>query len=299
MGSAALTDVVTGLAESLAAVPDSAGKARELATLYDVLVTDGGVHDEPPTALLAAIRQALESTEPEAWDSLNSRARTAYRLIVAGADLAAWDLLTEATRLARDGVERIEPAYVFIDGARVFAWLPGFRDPRFDAPDDCYELTDDVKLRVRVDEAGLDANALTLAGTAYLSRGVRTGPDEQISVVLHRDGMPDVVVDGTRHRRPDLVSGNGIELTRRAWSGWSVSVSLAALPSGSGRWRISLAIAHGELHRGAAVGTGATALVRSVNQLGVRRRRTAWRVDTSESPWALVARWQRWPRLFG
>jgi len=297
-GSAQVGDALAVLAERLADTSDTTARTRELAAFYDVLVSTHGSFDQPPADLLDSIRRALSETDPAAWDALNTRPRTAYRLIVAGADQAAWDLLTEATRLVREGVERITPAYVHIDGARVFAWLPGFRDPRYGAPEECYELSEAVKLQVRVDDVSLTPDALSLAGTAYLSRNVSTSAGERITAVLHRDGVPDVVVEGARHRRPDQVSGTGTELTRRAWSGWSVSISLAALAAGSGRWRISLAIDHGELHRSTGLGGDATPLVRSIGRRTVRRRRTRWRIDTSGRQWSLVSRWQRIPLPF-
>jgi hypothetical protein len=290
-----LEDAVGDLAGQLAAAPDTAAQGRELIKVYELLLTDGASYPELPTGLIDALRRALGTVPARAWDQLNTRPRTAYRLIAAGEDVAAWELLTEGVRLARDGVERMEPAHVHVDGGRVFAWLPGFRDPRFGVPDECYELTDDVKLRSRVDTAELTADSLTLAGTAYLTRSVRTGQTERVSLVLSRSGMDDIVVAGNRHRRPDLVSGTGTELRRRAWSGWSVTVALASLPAGSARYRLTLAIEHGALRRTSPIGS-ATPLAQQEGGVLVRRRRTRWSLDTSASAWSLVSLWERWPK---
>jgi hypothetical protein len=295
-GSVALESAVATLAHNLAAAPDNSAKRRELVTVYDLLLTDGASYPALPSAMMESLRESLRNAEPSVWNELNTRPRTAFRLIAAGEDVAAWELLTEGVRLAGDGVEKVEPAHVHVDGERVFAWLPGFRDPRFGVPDDCYELSDDVKAKARIDTAELTPETLTLAGTAFLTRSVRTGPQERVALVLSRSDQPDVVVPGIRHRRPDLVSGGGTALRRHAWSGWSVTVNLLALPSGAGRYRLSLQLRHGDVQRTCALGGTADGAAQQEGKVVVRRRRTEWRLDTASSPWSLVSVWQRWPK---
>ncbi len=48
------------------------------------------------------------------------------------------------------GLHRFQPV---VRGESVFAWLPGFRDPRASVPDDVYDITDLVAVRGGADEA--------------------------------------------------------------------------------------------------------------------------------------------------
>jgi hypothetical protein len=294
--SAALDASLAGLADRLAEAPDGAARRRELATIYDLLISTGRSAPDLPIELFAAIRAALSDADHRSWDGLNNRPRTILRLVVAGEDEAAFAALVESAAVAADTTSKVEPAFVYVDGGRAFVWLPGFRDPRFTAPDGCYDISDEVKLRVTVDAAELTRSSLTLGGTAFLTRAVPTSPVEQVALVLRHAGQPDVVVPGQRHRRPDLVSGTGSELSRRAWSGWSVTVDLAALPRASGRWQLALAVDHDGLRRSVDLPEVAGAVAKQEGNVAVRRKRTTWHLDTSGAKWALVAYWDRWGR---
>jgi hypothetical protein len=289
--SDALEDAIAGLAQRLADAPDAASRSHELNAVYNLFLTAGRSVVDLPASLFPELREALVGVDPRAWNALNNRPRTAFRLVVAGHDEAARAVLAESA-----WTEKVPFAYVHVEDGRAFAWLPGFRDVRFDGPDSCYDLSDEVGLRATLDSAHLTRERLTLGGVAYLTRAVTTTADEQVLLVLSRAGVADVVVAGQRHRRPELVSGSGSDLFRRAWSGWSAGLDLAAMPPGSGTWRLALAIDHDGLRRSVGLGKTATPLAKQEGNTSVRRRRTVWRLDTSSDPWTLRAAWDRWFR---
>jgi hypothetical protein len=289
--SGALEQSIAGLSQRLADAPDAAGRRAELTAVYDLFLSAGRSIVDLPPDLLPEMREALAGDDARTWNALNNRPRTAFRLVAAGHYEAARAVLAEAAWTAK-----VDPAFVHVDGGQVFAWLPGFRDVRFDAPDSCYDISDGVGLSATVDAAHLTRERLLLGGTAYLTRAVTATPVERVFLVLSRSGMADVMVPGRRHRRPELVSGSGIDLSRRAWSGFSVDIDLASMPPGSGTWRLALALDHDGLRRRVDLGKSADALAKQEGNTSVRRRRTVWRLDTSGQRWALVAHWDRWFR---
>jgi hypothetical protein len=227
--------------------------------------------------VLQLLRTELGAAHNPVWDSLDNRPRTVFRLVVAGADTAAWASLVDGAGrggAAADPEEPItagaDPAYVHVEAGRAFAWLPGFRDARAAAPEECYELTDAVTARFSLEEMRLTSGGLLLAGLATLGRGVATEPDDVVTVGLD-GGDGAVSVPAERRRRPDLVLGRGARLTRQAWAGWSATVALADLPSPSGQWRLSIGIEHHGLRRTEPLVTEPGAL--AGRELGVMVRR--------------------------
>lgn len=228
----------------------AAGRLREV---HDQLVLATADHDAPPRELLASVAEQLTD---DGGKSLRPRERVAIRLLRAGAIDAAWAVLqdngvgvtTEELRANTSaGAPRTAwrlPLSTCIEPPSVFAWLPGFRDPRFDAPDDAYDITDLVTAAVRLDEMWWDGPRLVLAGTAYL-RHLPADPTDEVSVVLRHPDGAEFVVPGERLRRPDLVAGGIDTVSRRAWTGWAARVDARELRP-SGRWKPSVRVAaHG------------------------------------------------------
>lgn len=222
---------------------DAAREGR-LQDLHDLLVSATRDHDEPPRELLKQVSDHL----PERA-KLPPRAAVVVRLLQAGAYDAAWlvvqdnavgvvddTMRTSTSSGARVTSQRL-PLAARVEPPEVFAWLPGFRDPRYDAPDDAYRMTDAVTASVRLDEAWWDGTVLVLAGRATL-RHLATGPNDEVTVVLRRDERRQEEVDAQRVRRPDLVRGSGAELTRGAWAGFAARVDTGAL--GHGLWALRL-----------------------------------------------------------
>jgi hypothetical protein len=284
--------------QSAGGTPSRRSEIRELV----VLLSRATVPQPAPTDVLTpAMVAMIEALPSDVVDSLAPKPRTAVRLVRAGCLDAAWAALCEAAigvvadpfrAATATGAGRAtgrRPLRALLEPPAVYARLPGFRDPRFAAPDSCYEIADTVKLRHEVDEVAVIDGRLMLAGWAALDI-VDASPDETVRLVLRsEDG--EVAVAGRRLRRPDLVTGRDEGLRRRAWSGWSVGVDVDRL--GKGEWRVSLELDHSGLLRrgpvGSAAGDLALAGTQGVKPVGDH----AVRWDTSGRAWRLIVAAQR------
>lgn len=256
----------------------------EMAELYDALLAATADDDAPPTALLADARQAARAAEIDAVDALPHRARVVMRLLREGAEEVAWLVLVDnATGVVgrrfsaatSSGAERVDwplPLLTKVEPPRVYADLPGFRDPRFDVPDAAYELGDAIKLRCHIDEVRPGPRPV-LAGWAALDV-LTTEPDDAVSVVAAHAGG-EISWSGVRHRRADLVGGSRDLLRRRAWAGWSAELDPVALPSDGSDCELWLELTQAGLTRRARLGRPAGELaLRLVGQQVCERPRT-------------------------
>jgi hypothetical protein len=274
--------------------PSRKGQLREL---HDLLLRATPSSSRPPAAVNAVAAEVVASAAVRLVDSLAPRPRVAIRLLRAGAVEAAWAVLTDnaaglvddhfhrstATGSARSSGRR--PLRALIEAPRVFARLSGFRDPRFAAPDDCYDITDAVNLRHQLDEIEIDpAGTVTMGGWACLDV-VTAGTAEDVRLVLV-DGRREIAATGVRLRRADLVSGQGEGLLRRAWAGWSVSFEAGAAVGGT--WELWLELDHDGVVRRVPIGTEvseiAKAAARGTTQ--VAEHSLSW--TTSGTPWRLT-----------
>jgi hypothetical protein len=255
---------------------EAAGAGR-LTELHDLLVAETASYDDPPYDLLSAVADAMTDSD----EKLTPRVAVAIRLLDAGALDAAWAVIRDnaigvVTRTVRtstsSGARPTEarlPLATFVEPPRVYAWLPGFRDPRFAAPDAAYDMTDAVGASVRLDEAWWEAAVLHLCGRATL-RHLASSADDAVTLLLRRDGGAAVDVAAARLRRPDHVRGTGVELTRAAWAGWSVRVDAAAIPRGM--WSLRLRLAQHGIEREVPLGRSRAAVVPDVARPDAGRR---------------------------
>jgi hypothetical protein len=223
-----------------------------------------------PAPLLADAAAALVDVDLDAA-GLAPRPLVALRLVHAHAYEAAWLVLRDnATGVVAEqfgqstssGAARTAPRLPLttrIEPPCVYAWLPGFRDPRLDAPDSAYDITALATPRVRLDELWWDGPRLVLAGIAYL-RHLTATPDDEIELRCARGDAAVQVFPGVRRRRPEFVRGNGAELTRLAWAGWSAEVPARRLRP-SGRWTLSLRLAQDGLDHVVRLGPRAASSV--------------------------------------
>jgi hypothetical protein len=256
-----------------------ASRRSQLRELHDLLVRVTPLAANPPIAALAVAVEIAGAADPAAIDALAPRPRTVLRLLRAGAPLVAWQVLKDnAAGVVADptaiGELSRSPLRPLVEAPRVFAQLPGFRDPRFSAPEDCYDLTDRVRLRHHLDEISIDATpgTLTFGGWAALDL-VESGPDEHVRLLLRNDDG-EVSVAGVRHRRADQAGGRGDALLRRAWSGWSVTLDVDKAGLDVGRWVLALEVEHDGVRRHAPIGAEVSDLARATTrgrtQLGGR-----------------------------
>lgn len=215
-------------------------------------------------ARLAAQVRALIPVGPE--DQLPPRVRVFIRLLRHDALEAAWTLARDnasgvvaATNaratLAGGSYLRGElPLPVEIVDQRVYAWLPGYTDPRCELPDRIFDVTGDVTPRVTLDRATPSGGGVVeLAGLAYLP-WLDTGAHDRVAVLFVAPSGRQVRIEAHRARRVDLAGQRDPDLARSAWPGWYARVDLAELADDSGRWAARLQLEHAGLHRSAPLG---------------------------------------------
>jgi hypothetical protein len=297
---------VAELDESIAALVSlgvSAGGSRadgqaQLRELHQLLMRATPLTEAAPAPSLAAATALLERFDPALSDAMTPRPRTVFRLLRHGLLDAAWEVLIDnatgvvnepfnastATGAARTAwrlplLTRIEPPLVFAD-------MPGFRDPRYGAPDECYDITRSIRLRHQLDEIVVEGATVSFGGWAALD-ALTTAADEQVRLVATHSDV-EVATACRRLRRPDLVAGTDDALERRAWAGWSTSIDLADPRLVAGAWALSLEVEHCGISRRAPIGAAtsdlARAAARTLIQLGARTAQ--WHIG--ERQWKLV-----------
>jgi hypothetical protein len=271
---------------------------RALRELHEALmrVTPGLV--DPPAASLDAVATVVAELDPGLIDALSPRPRTVYRLLRARATEAAWAvLLDNATGVVAEpfdastatGAARTSwrlPLLTRLEPPNVFAELAGFRDPRYAAPDECYDITATIRLKHHLDEVHLDGTTLGFGGWAALDV-LTTEPSERVRLILATE-QDEIVIDGRRVRRPDLVAGRGEALKRRAWAGWSARVDLADSRLSRGSWALWLDVDHRGVSRREPLGRDVSAEARTATSGVTRAGRRPVRWDVSSPPWRLV-----------
>jgi hypothetical protein len=296
---------VEALAPTIAASP-----SRDVLTrLHDTLIQAAAACEgQLPDRVLALAAGAVETLDPAVVETLPTRPRVALRLLRAGRRSAAALVLADnATGVVSapfraatsSGAPRTDwrlPILPLIEDGRIFADLPGFRDPRFEAEDECYDITAAVRLRAHLDHARISGRGsrlrarygsrLELAGWAAIDV-VRSGPDERVRVVAVREGREESW-PAMRHRRADLVTGTGEGLQRRAWAGWSAELNTATLGTKASSWTLWVEVDHVGLVRRTRLGT-------SLSELAARFAGEVWRpahpmvrIEARKGGWVLA-----------
>lgn len=227
--------------------------------------------------LAAAVRDVVPAG-PE--NKLPVRERVFVRLLRSGAVEPAWTLAgddaagvvptSRAGLKWAGGAERnsvVLPLSTVVEEGRAFAWLPGFRDPRWRLPDSVYDVTADARLRVVLEQLSLEGGRLMLGGSAHFEV-LTTRADDEVTVVLRGPGGRMHRVRAERARTPEFVTSSGPELTRLAWSGWHAVVDLTALRQMPGRWSVRLELTQAGLRRSAPLGPDRGPFARTVDGCG-------------------------------
>jgi hypothetical protein len=292
---------IVALRDSLvdAASHNRADVARTLRDLHRVLLRVTPSSSSAPISCLQLAASALDPLAEEFIDALPPRQRTVFRLLRAGSLPAAWEVLADnATGVVSEpfdastatGAARTAwrlPLLTRIERGTVYAELPGFRDPRYDAPDDCYDITTAVGLKLHLDEINLTGDVIGLGGWAALDV-LSASPEEHVTVFAARQGEEEIAVPARRVRRPDLVNGTGDGLSRRAWAGWSAHLDLADPRLAPGAWGLSVQVDHHGVVRRSPVGRQVSDLARAAAAASTRAggRVVAW--DTNGRRWKLL-----------
>ncbi|MGI8761735.1 MAG: hypothetical protein ACR2LF_10680 [Jatrophihabitantaceae bacterium] len=254
---------------SAAAAPGSGAQALHrmlLAEVHDPVLRATAGAEAVPDRELGELGAALRACVPAgAEDRLDPRVRVLVRLLRRDAVAAAWALAQEnasgvveqrSAQSTLSGAARTSvrlPLLTLVEGNRVYAWLPGFRDPHWPVPDEVYDLTADVAARCGLDLARLRGEHVQLGGWAHLTV-LAARADDAVSVALDGPGGARFDVPAQRVRRPDLVRGTGEALTRLAWAGWQAQVPIAPMLATPGTWRVGVTVGHGEVVRTAQLG---------------------------------------------
>jgi hypothetical protein len=293
-----VADLDTAIAELRAVGTEQRESRAVLRELHQALMRARPLATQPPMSSLAAAREVVGEHAAEVVDAMLPRPRTVLRLLRAGALEAAWEVLSDnatgvvdepfhaatATGASRTAwrlplLTRIEPPTVFLD-------FPGFRDPRFGAPDECYDITDIVVLRQHLDEIIVDGDALTFGGWAALE-SLLTGPQEQVRVIATSADL-EIAVTGRRLRRPDLVTGTAEALVLRGWAGWAATLDLSAPQLAAGTWAMSLEVTHAGIVRRSPLGNPAGELAQAATRRPIQIGSRVIRWDTRGRQWHLV-----------
>jgi poly(ribitol-phosphate) beta-N-acetylglucosaminyltransferase len=300
--------VIAGLAEAVAGIeglPDQERTKMMLALLrtevHDVVLQLTAEVDALPADRLGELAAAVRAAVPEgAEDRLPPRVRTLIRLLRRDALEPAWVLAednaagvvrpTRAQSMWAGGSfasPRLPLPTVVDDDGRAYAWLPGFRDPRWGVPDDVYNIDNEVVLRSSLDVVLLRRGELRLSGGGYLGL-LETSAQDSVVVVLNGPDGAEHRVAARRVRRPDDVRLSGPELTRLAWAGWHAQVDVAAL-STPGTWRVSLEVTERGAQRTSPLGRKRGPLAQpEMVAASVERRGYGIRVDSEQDGRLLV-----------
>jgi hypothetical protein len=251
---ATLAQRVHGLAELPPDERDEALRTLLRTDVHDAVMQLTVDSDEMLLDDLRELGELIRTSVPDDTENrLPVRVRVFVRLLRRGAYEPAWTLAhdnasgvvrpTRATSMWAGGsflTSRL-PLPTHLEDGRVYAWLPGFRDPRYGVPDDVYAIDSDVVLRGDVDLAELRGPSLRLYGTAYLGL-LDARPQGRVALALAGPDGAAHRVDAARVRRPDHVKPSGPDLTRLAWAGWHAEFDLAPLLAVPGTWRINVEV---------------------------------------------------------
>ncbi|RLU83645.1 glycosyl transferase [Streptomyces griseocarneus] len=128
---------------------------------------------------------------------------------------------------------------LLVEDGRVHALYPYFRDSTLGIPDDCYDITAELRVRHRVESAEINATGLRLAGHAYIHRIATT--DVSTELVLRRRGSDEERRLPVHHiPTPGLGADEDGGRHDYGTAGFDVTVDLA--PLAAGLWDISLAV---------------------------------------------------------
>lgn len=251
-------------------LPDTAqlNAFRELlrADVHDAVMQLTADSEQIRADELAELAAAVRAHVPEHIEGgLNPRLRVFVRLLRVGALEPAWTLAhdnasgvvrpSRATSMWAGGSflnSRLPLPTRVVDG-RVYAWLPGFRDPRWNVPDEVYDIDADVVLRNQLEVVTVSGTSLRLVGSGYLGL-LETSPDDRVSVELLGPAGARESIPAQRVRRSDDVRLSGPELTRLAWSGWTATIDLAPVLAVPGSWRVNLEVVQQGAQRIAPLG---------------------------------------------
>lgn len=192
------------------------------------------------SADFAALRRAVAGLSAEQLRrGVPPRIRVFFRLVQGGffepaRQLAADNavgVVAPRTRSFRwaggKGAPRKLPLPTVICDGKVFAFLPGFRDPRWSVPNDIYDVSESAWLRGTLQFMQVDGTEWVLAGSAYVTLLAADPADQVELMVVPEPGTAGkkLRIPAQRVRSPEFVTAGDGE--RLAWAGWQIRTELS------------------------------------------------------------------------
>ncbi|MEV5504976.1 glycosyltransferase family 2 protein [Streptomyces orinoci] len=198
------------------------------------------------------LRELGDLIAPHYGDGLAARLPAVVRL---RCELIRRGLLDELLTLVRWELDRGAASYgittlsatasgpeILAENGRAYAEYPYFRDSTLNLPDDCYDITAELRARHLVESAELTPSGLRLTGHAYIHRISATAADEvSTELILRRRGSDtELRLPVRRIPTPGLgAEEDGGQFDYSA-AGFEVTIEPASLSAGL--WDLSLAV---------------------------------------------------------
>lgn len=248
---AGLAGYLDALAENVAATtapgpPRQRQLARTLGSeLLDGILVRRWFDDLPESErqrLVAAAAAVLRRwAEPE----VVARLDPAHRVMVHCLGTGNLDDLTDVIRYRAFGTA----TRAIVDGGRVYAGLPLFRNPATDIPDSCYEISAAIGVEHRLSEYSWHGTRMRLSGHAFINH-VDTD-DQVVTVVLReRDSGEEVAIPARLRPSAELSSQFHDGLYEYGYAAFDAVIDLDELPGElalpDGEWDVMVEVcAHG------------------------------------------------------
>lgn len=280
---AAARDLISGIQRS-GALPHGAIQNRAVRSLLkqvhrDVMQVVADATTAAPDEL-ADVASAVRRLVPAGIENpLSIRERVFVRLLRAGALEPAWTLAEDnsagVVRAARPGMRwaggnethMALPLPSLVEGGAVYAWLPGFRDPRWGVPDSVYDMTTAIQLRVILEQVSLERGRIRVGGSAHFGL-LEARADDDVMVVLRAPDGEERRVLAERVRTPRFVRRSGPDLTRLAWAGWQAAIEPSALAGPQRDWSMSLELTRPGLSREEPLGLDRGKCAKEIGECG-------------------------------
>lgn len=147
---------------------------------------------------------------------------------------------------------------VTVEGERVFADYPYFRERAVGVPDDCYEITRRLKAHCHVDRLTRSERSVTLAGYAFID--VLDTDGMQVTLVVgRRGGGAEYDIPATGTLRDGLAVEEWNRVLTRTTSGFEVTLDVTTAANGAplptGWWDLSVRVEAEGVTRQVGIGT--------------------------------------------
>ncbi|WP_030168864.1 bifunctional glycosyltransferase/CDP-glycerol:glycerophosphate glycerophosphotransferase [Spirillospora albida] len=196
--------------------------------LYIDVAGEGG--PEYQERLRALAGEVVAEADESIMRGLTSLKRLKYHFLADG-------MIDELLEMINYQQARIFTADVVRKGDRWYADYPYFQDASRAVPDHLYDVTDELTLQCRADEASWHGERLTVSGHAYITRIpmpeiTEAGTDaesSQIRVWLKHARHGTIELPVERVRRPDVSADARRAAADYDWSGFTVEIDPADL----------------------------------------------------------------------